>query len=76
MPVFENFPYTNFHELNLDYVASQIQKLSADVAKVESMFTDTLVDTINEYIAEHLSTFILTASYDEATHSIIINEEA
>lgn len=31
MGVFEHFPYTNFHDLNLDWVVQELEKLSADV---------------------------------------------
>lgn len=31
MGVFEHFPYTNFHDLNLDWIAQELEKLSVDV---------------------------------------------
>lgn len=31
MGIFENFPYTNFHELNLDWILSTIQKLDSRI---------------------------------------------
>lgn len=33
MPVFENFPYTNFHELNLDYILKEIKDLKVKAEK-------------------------------------------
>lgn len=30
MPVFENFPYTNFHELNLDWILKKIKSLETE----------------------------------------------
>lgn len=41
MGVFEHFPYTNFHNLNLDWILELIKKLSGNV------------DTINEWIDKH-----------------------
>ena len=29
MPLYENFPYTNFHELNLDWLVKKVAKLEA-----------------------------------------------
>lgn len=31
MGIFENFPYTNFHELNLDWILSTIKKLDSEI---------------------------------------------
>lgn len=31
MPVFENFPYTNFHELNLDWIMKHVKELEDEV---------------------------------------------
>ena len=31
MGIFEHFPYTNFHDLNLDWIIQELEKLSADV---------------------------------------------
>lgn len=31
MGVFEHFPYTNFHDLNLDWIIKELEKLSTDV---------------------------------------------
>lgn len=31
MGVFEHFPYTNFHDLNLDWIVQELEKLSGDV---------------------------------------------
>lgn len=44
MAVFENFPYTNFHEINLDWV---ISKVTEYVAKF-----DDLEDFVNKTVEE------------------------
>ena len=31
MGVFEYFPYTNFHDLNLDWIVQKLEKLTGDV---------------------------------------------
>ena len=31
MGVFEQFPYTNFHDLNLDWIVQELEKLATDV---------------------------------------------
>ena len=40
MGVFDNFPYTNFHDLNLDWIIGKIQALEA---KIDSLKTDDLI---------------------------------
>lgn len=66
MPVFENFPYTNFHELNLDWILNKVQELNE---KVNGDF-DAIIES---YIEEHLSQFLLLASYDPATETIYLD---
>lgn len=42
MPVFENFPYTNFHELNLDWILKQLKDFQELYKKIP--------DEINKYL--------------------------
>lgn len=51
MGVFENFPYTNVHNLNLDWILTQLKELSN---KVETITTDILTDA-NKYTDEQIS---------------------
>ena len=46
MPVFEEFPYTNFHELNLDWLIKQMVKLKSDMADFVGGHTITYADPI------------------------------
>ena len=36
------FPYTNFHELNLDWIISKIKTLSESVKNIENKVNDTI----------------------------------
>lgn len=65
MPVFENFPYTNFHDLNLDWILNKVKELDE---KVNGDF-DAIIES---YIEAHLSQFLLEASYDAATETITL----
>lgn len=65
MPVFENFPYTNFHDLNLDWILNKVKELDE---KVNGDF-DAVIES---YIEDHLSQFLLMASYDPATETITL----
>ena len=65
MPVFENFPYTNFHDLNLDWILNKVKALDEKV-------NGDLETEIANYVDAHLSQFLLTAMYDAGTETITI----
>lgn len=37
MALFENFPYTNFHEMNMDWLLKKVKELGAQVAEFEAL---------------------------------------
>ena len=37
MSIFENFPYTNFHEMNLDYILKRVKELEGEVADLTAL---------------------------------------
>lgn len=57
------YAYTDFHELNADFLLAKVQELDNKV-------NTELMDTIEKYIAQRLSEFVLHANYDEATETI------
>ena len=38
-PIFEDFPYTNFHELNIDWLLEVIQTMDAEIDDLEARVT-------------------------------------
>lgn len=48
MGLFENFPYTNFQQMNLDWLLRKIKEM----ANVVDNITDTISDTINSILTE------------------------
>lgn len=36
MPLIDKYPYTNFHELNLDWLLKRIKELETKVAQLEA----------------------------------------
>ena len=52
MGIFENFPYTNFHELNLDWILSTIKELDSEIDE----FVQTNVLTYAEPIQWNITT--------------------
>lgn len=49
MALFENFPYTNFHELNLDWIIKEFTQFKTDYENMPEF----IQDAINQYIDEH-----------------------
>lgn len=52
MPVFETFPYSNFHEMNLSWVVKNVQTL---LDKYENIDVDTLKTMLQNYIDEQIA---------------------
>ena len=52
MAIFDNFPYTNFHELNLDWVIKNMKTL---MDKYENIDVDTLKAMLQNYIDEQIA---------------------
>lgn len=51
MALFENFPYTNFHELNLDWLLAAVKKLDGkvdEIARLEELFNVKIVNVLEK----------------------------
>lgn len=77
----ERFPYTNFHDLNLDWIIKEIKQLIADEEQQNSNITElkaqveALEDWVNNYdpsfiqtkVQEYLKTILATMIFVEIT---------
>lgn len=66
MPMWNQFPYTNFHEQNDDWMLRTIKKLEGDVADITG---DKLTDTVKKVLTE----MGFTVLYDAKTETISFN---
>lgn len=65
--MFENtYPYTDFHEMNLDWIIAKVKELDKKLG-------EDLEAYIQQYIDEHLSQLILNAEYDAVTETITLS---
>lgn len=80
MSIFNEFPYTNFHELNLDWLVKEVKQLISDWAKYKEDW-QTLYDETNEAIQEanesieELRQFVVDY-FNNINIGELINEEA
>lgn len=65
MGVFNNFPYTNIHELNLDWIIKKVKELDDEV-------NEKLDSIISERVNELLENISFHAIYDADTETIIL----
>ena len=64
---FEQFPYTNFHELNLDWIIEKIKEFKNEI--------DNIDDNITTIVQEYLSEVELNTMYIPATETIVLSFE-
>ena len=74
MGVFETFPYTNYQNLNLNYILKKIKEINSLVDDLYLLLNNKLDVYMKEYIDENLSQFIMKAYYVEETKTIVLNE--
>lgn len=76
MAIFENFPYTNVHELNLDWLIKNMKQIYLDFDKLDEktkqeiqalrdLFYGDIQAQVEQYVEENLSQFLLGAMYIE-----------
>lgn len=61
--MYRRYPYTNFHDINLDWIIEKVQDLDNKV-------NNQIEDIINNYVNTHMSKFMMKAMYDEANTAI------
>lgn len=85
MAVYENFPYTNIHEMNYDWIIKQIKdmfenfdKLDEDtkdeIQSLKELFYGDIEAQVTQYISDHLSQFLLGAMYIEENTCIKLQQ--
>ena len=68
--MFNEYPYTDMHELNLDYILTKVKELDARVDKISDEIAEQVEANVKEYIDEQLALVIqefndMKADYDQ-----------
>lgn len=63
--LFEQFPYTNFHEINLDWLLKRVKGMETEFGDYKASVTD--------IIKENLSKLAFSAIYDAGKRTIYLN---
>lgn len=68
--MFNEYPYTDMHELNLDYILSKVKELDARVDKISDEIAEQVEANVKEYIDEQLALVIqefndMKSDYDQ-----------
>ena len=77
MALFENFPYTNLHDLNLDWVLSTIRKLIAEWAAYQEAMNKNFRDleeafiSLRQYVMDYFDNLDLTEAVTEAVEATL-----
>lgn len=58
MSFFNKYPYTDFHELNLDWVLDTINRLDTDISTLEERVTKAAVEGAKDYVDEQVAQVI------------------
>ena len=64
MAMFENFPYTNFHQLNLDWIIEEIKK-------EKDFFDNELIPLIDQKVHEAAVNLVIT--YEPETETLVFH---
>lgn len=53
MGIFRQFPYSNFHEINLDWIIRQVKEVKETLDNFIIDTTNIIVDTVNQWLVDH-----------------------
>lgn len=67
MPIWSDFPYTDFHSQNIDFILKLAQKLNS---QIDAGFGD----VVNQWIEKHYNELFFNATYNPETETITFSK--
>ena len=74
MGLFSNFPYTDFENLNLDWMIRILRDYQKQLELLQNILDNKIDDYLLAYIEEHIDEFLLQAQYIEDNKTIKLME--
>ena len=66
------FPYTNFHELNLDWLLMKMKENNIKMNELENIWKGNISDYVKEVINDTIKDILLQATYNKEEETIFI----
>lgn len=73
---FEQFPYTNFHELNLDWILKEVEKAQKTQEAITEQLPAITEQILLQLISEGTIGFTLGTNYDAVTEELTLTVTA
>ena len=66
-PIFENFPYTNYHDLNLDWILEQVNQIPDKLTSKQDEITTNAATAAAKIAAPQAAQLAIPTATEEAT---------
>lgn len=66
------YPYTNYHDLNQDWILKQMQDNTARIDEVNDKINSLSYEGIKQYIDEYFNQLMINATYDADKETITL----
>lgn len=66
------FPYSNFHQLNLDWIVASMKANTELVNEIAKNVTQIATDAVQKWISDNAANLLLQAFYDADTETLTI----
>lgn len=74
--IWNEYPYSNVHELNLDWILKQVLEGKIKIEEFEKILSELDIEKlVDEYIKEYLDKLLIEATYIFETKSIKLKAE-
>lgn len=66
------FPYTNFHELNLDWLLMKMKENNIKMDELENIWKGNITDYVKKVINDSIKDILMQATYSKEEETIFI----
>ena len=74
--MFNKYPYTDFHEMNLDWVIAKLKEISSDLDRIKQEAIDAATEAAKEYIDQELADVMAEFETVKAAFVVLDNNVA